>query len=369
MSVDHQVDTDRIELILGSDLSLELFHRISHELSVQVEPDGGDVTGLGFRQDASSTSDLEITHREFEARTKVCELADGFESAIRRLTYAFLGRMEQVGIRPLGRASNPPPQLVQLAEAEAISALHDQCVHLGQVKAGLDDRGGHQHVVFTVPEVIHDLFELTLTHLAVSDRDLGIGHEFPESHYCVVDRLHPIVHVIHLTFAQHLSANRGRDSLLIERPHISEDRVSVLWRCSDVRHISYPRQGHLESPGYRCCRECENVHACAEFTKCILCLDPESLLLVDDDKAEVRELEVAREQPVGSHDDVDRAVSYPLHYLVLLSCCQEPGQHLDLDGVRRKPIRKVHIVLLCQKCGRHEHHDLLPILDRFEHRT
>ena len=68
-------------------------------------------------------------------------------------------------------------------------------------------------------------------------------------------------------------------------------------------------------------------------------------------------------------DDVNRAVSDPLHDLPLLSGRQEPGQHLDSDGVRREPLLEVHKVLLGKERRRHEHHDLLPILDRLEHGT
>ena len=38
----------------------------------------------------------------------------------------------------------------------------------------------------------------------------------------------------------------------------------------------------------------------------------EALLLVDDQQAEVLELDVAGQQPVGADDDVDRAVGQPV---------------------------------------------------------
>ena len=46
MCIDHQVDPDRLRLVLGHNLALELSDGIGDELRVQVEPDCGDVAGL-----------------------------------------------------------------------------------------------------------------------------------------------------------------------------------------------------------------------------------------------------------------------------------------------------------------------------------
>ena len=63
-----------------------------------------------------------------------------------------------------------------------------------------------------------------------------------------------------------------------------------------------------------------------------LVLHAEALLLVDDDKAEVMELHVLGQQPMGAHHDVHTARLQAPEGLLLLFCGAEAGHHLHLHG-------------------------------------
>ena len=56
-------------------------------------------------------------------------------------------------------------------------------------------------------------------------------------------------------------------------------------------------------------RQRQDVDLGAELLEPLLVRDAEALLLVDDDQAEVAELDVLRQQPVRADDEVDRAVA------------------------------------------------------------
>ena len=128
----------------------------------------------------------------------------------------------------------------------------------------------------------------------MGDCDPGIRYEFLEPYHRVVYRLHAVVHVVDLTLAQHLPADRCGYRILIRWPHVGQDRMPVLWWGPDARDVPYPGQSHLERSRYRRRGERQDINTRTQLTKCIFRLDTESLLLIDHDKAEPGELEIAR---------------------------------------------------------------------------
>ena len=82
-----------------------------------------------------SPTDLEVAHGDLEAAAKVGVLADGAKALVRRLGEHLVMRVEQVRVGTLTRATDPTAQLVELAEAEKISAGHHQRVDAGHVDA------------------------------------------------------------------------------------------------------------------------------------------------------------------------------------------------------------------------------------------
>jgi hypothetical protein len=88
--------------------------------------------------------------------------------------------MEEVGVGAAATAADTAAQLVHLAEAEQIGALDHEGVHRGHVDAALDDGGAHEDVEVALPEVEHHLLEAAFVHLAVGDRDAGLGHELAQ---------------------------------------------------------------------------------------------------------------------------------------------------------------------------------------------
>ena len=82
----------------------------------------------------------------------------------------------RVALRPTRAA-----QLIQLRQPEAMRAVDDERVGVGDVQARLDDRRAHQHVELAFGEREHRLLELVLGHLAMRDGDPRLGHQLVAS--------------------------------------------------------------------------------------------------------------------------------------------------------------------------------------------
>ena len=127
-----------------------------------------------------------------------------------------------------------------------------------------------------------------------------------------LDRLDPVVHVEDLALAQQLAPDRGGDLLLVVGADERQDRVPLLRRRRERRHLADAGDRHLERARDRRRAHREDVDVGPQLLELLLVLDAEALLLVDDDQAEVLEPHLAREQPVGADDDVDGAVAQAL---------------------------------------------------------
>ena len=127
-----------------------------------------------------------------------------------------------------------------------------------------------------------------------------------------------------------------------------------------------PASARLSVRGIGVARERQHVHRGPQLLEPLLRRDPEPLLLVHHDQAQVLERDVLRQQPVRPDDDVHAARREPRDRRLLLLRAHEPRQQLDGERERREPLRERGEVLPCQHGRRHEDRDLLAVLGRLE---
>ena len=233
-------------------------------------------------------------------------------------------------------------------------------------RPGLHDRGADQHVEALLPEVEHHLLELVLAHLAVGRRDPRLGHELLDLVGGLLDRLHPVVDVEHLTVTEQLAAYGGGDLAVLVGADVGEHRVPLLRRRRDRRHLADAGDRHLQGARDRRRGHGEDVDAGAQRLHLLLVLDAEALLLIDDDQAEVLDLDVAVEQPVGADHDVDAAVGQPFDDLARLLVALEPAQRPQRHREAAHPLGEGRVVLGDEQRRRHQHRHLLALLHRLE---
>ena len=96
-------------------------------------------------------------------------------------------------------------------------------------------------------------------------------------------------------------------------------------------------------------RQREHVDVDLQLLHRLLGLHAEALLLVDDQQAEVLELDAVLQQAVGADDAVDLAAGQPVDHPLGLLVGQEAAEHLDADRVAGEAVGERVAVLRGQQ--------------------
>ena len=225
----------------------------------------------------------------------------------RGLGQGLVARVEEVRVGAFAASPHAPAQLVELGQTEGVGTINDERVRVGDVQAGLDDGRAHEDIKLVVPEVLDDGLELVLVHLAVSGAHARLGDQLGDVGRDRGDRVNPVVHVEDLTIAQELAADRGADLRIRVGADKGQDRLSLLGRSLEDRHLADAGDRHLEGTRDRCGGHRQDVHVGAQGLEGLLVFDAEALLLVDDDQAELLEGDGAGQQRVCADHQVDFA--------------------------------------------------------------
>ena len=95
-------------------------------------------------EDVAGAADLQVPQGNAEARAELGEFPDGAEPLLGGLGENLVLPDGEVGVGLLGGTADPAPQLVELAQAEAVRVEDDQGVGGGDVQTALDDGGARR---------------------------------------------------------------------------------------------------------------------------------------------------------------------------------------------------------------------------------
>ena len=104
------------------------------------------------------------------------------------------------------------------------------------------------------------------------------------------------MHVVDLPAARELAPDGVGDDAPVMLEHICLHRLAVDGRDLDGRHVADARKRHVERSGDGRCRERQRVDLTGELLELFLVRYAEALLLVDDEKAQVLEVQVLLQQ-------------------------------------------------------------------------
>ena len=293
-------------------------------------------------------------------------LRHGLQPLPRRGTQNRVLRKDEIGVGPPVEPAHPPPELVQVGEAEGFGLPHDERIGVRDVDAGLDDRGRHQDIQPPLDKGHHHLLQLRFGQLPVGHADAGLRHEVGEPPGNLVDIVHPIVHDVYLSAARKLPPDPLPHRRLALLHDVRLDRVPVLGRGGDEREVPRPDESQVERPGNRRSGERQHVHLCAPLLEPLLVLHAEALLLVHDQEAQRLEADIAGKEPVRPHDDVAASLEQRLENLALLGLGLKAGEHLGADREALKPSGERPVVLVGQDGGRDEDRRLPLVHHRLE---
>ena len=275
---------------------------------VHLEADGLDVAGLFAAEHVACAAEFEVEGGDLEAGAEVGEFLECGEAAAGDFGQFGLRRDEQVGVGAAVAAAYAAAELIELAEAVAVGAVDDDGVGERDVEAVFDDAGGDEHVVLVVHEGEHDALELGLGELAVADDDAGLRDQFADLCGEVVDGFDAVVDEVDLAAAFELHLDGGADELLVELGDDGLDGHAVFGRRLDDGHVAQADERHVQRARDGRGGHGEHVDLRAHLLQALFVADAEALLFVDDEEAEVLELEVLGEDAVGADEDVDLAV-------------------------------------------------------------
>ena len=166
-----------------------------------------------------------------------------------------------------------------------------------------------------------------------------------------------------LAAALGLPLERMLDELLVVLPHVRPDRTTPLGRGLDHRDVAETGERHVQRARNRRRAQRKHVDLQAELAQQLLLRDAEALFLVDDDEAEIRRDDVAREDAVGADEDVHLARREVGERALHVGRAAEPRHHLAHDreiGVALS--ERVPVLLREDRRGRQ--HERLPPVER-----
>ena len=293
----------------GSDhAGLEVEDRLLQHRLIELEADFLDVAGLLLAEQIAGAADIEVVRGQLEARAQRFQRLQHLQPPLGLRGDLLLRRQREQRIGPQFRAPHPAAQLIELRQPEHVGAVHDQRVGGRDIEPGLDDRGREQDVVFAVVERRHDVFDHGRRHLAVGDRDLHLRHVLVEEILDAGEVLDPRHHVERLPAAIAFAQQRLADHQGIVRRHEGAHREAIDRGRGDDREIAHAGQRQLQRARDRRGAQRQHMHLRTQLLQPFLVADAKVLLLVDDQKAEIPELDRLAEQRMGADHDIDIAV-------------------------------------------------------------
>ena len=136
--------------------------------------------------------------------------------------------------------------------------------------------------------------------------------------------------VVDLAATQGLAQDRLLDHADVMFAHKGLDRQAPRRRGGDDGQIAHSAEGHVQGARYRRRRQRQYVDLGAHGLDSLFLLDPEAVLLVDNQQAQVLELEGAMQQFVGADEDVDLAALNLAGHGALLGRAAKAGDHFHL---------------------------------------
>ena len=356
--IGRQVNAHARRLHAGVVIAARLGHGLAQHLRKQVKAHARQVTVLLGAHQRAGAANLQVAHGDTHAAAQVLELGKCSQARRGLLGERQLAREHKVRVGLRGRATHTALELVELCQTQALRVLDDERVGGRVVDAALHDGRGDEHIDLFGRELDHHVLDLARAHLAVRHAHARLGRGLVHACHSVIDGLDAVGHVVHLSAATHLQANRRAHHVGVVLPHVHDHGAAPSRRRGNQAHIAHAARGHLHGTRDGRGRKREHVNLLAQVLELLLVLHAKALLLVNDHQAQVLGVHIGRKQAVRADKHIDRALGKRLECALLLRRRTEAAEHLDLQAKRGKALKERLVVLLGQNGRGAEHHDL-----------
>ena len=220
--VGRQVDAHARRLHAGIVVAARLGHGLSQHLRKQVKTHTRQVAVLLGAHKRAGAADLQVAHGDAHAAAQVLEFGKRGQARRCLLGERQLTREHKVRVGLRGRAAHTALELVELRQAQALRVLDDERVGGRVVDAAFHDGRGNKHVNLLGRELDHHVLDLARAHLAVRHAHARLGRGLVHARHGIVDGLDAVGHVVNLTAAAHLQANRCAHHIGVVLPHVHD---------------------------------------------------------------------------------------------------------------------------------------------------
>ena len=356
--VGRQINTHARRLHAGVVIAARLGHGLAQHLRKQVKAHARQVAVLLSAHQRTGAANLQVAHGDTHAAAQVLELGKCSQARRGLLGERQLAREHKVRVGLRGRATHTALELVELCQTQALRVLDDERVGGRVVDAALHDGRGDEHIDLFGRELDHHVLDLARAHLAVRHAHARLGRGLVHARHGVVDGLDAVGHVVHLSAATHLQANRRAHHVGVVLPHVHDHGAAPSRRRGNQAHIAHAARGHLHGTRDGRGRKREHVNLLAQVLELLLVLHAKALLLVNDHQAQVLGVHIGRKQAMRADEHINRALGKRLECALLLRRRAKAAEHLDLKAKRGKAFKERLVVLLGQNGRGAEHHDL-----------
>ena len=315
------------------------------------------------------TANLQVSHGDAHTAAQVLELGESGETCRGLLGERKLAREHEVRVRLGCRTTDTALELIELRQAQALRVLDDEGVRARVVDSALHDGGGDEHVDLLGGELHHHILDLARAHLTVRHSDARLRRRLEHALDGVVDGLHAVGHVVDLAATPNLQTNSRAHHIRVVLTHMHGNRAAPRRRRGNETHVADATHGHLHGAWDGRRRKREHVDLLAHVFKLLLMLDAETLLLVDDDQAELMRVHIGREQAMCADEHVDLTLGKRGQRTALLRGRAEARKHLDLHAKGREALEERLVMLLGENRRGAQDHDLTPTVDTLERGT
>ena len=170
---------------------------------------------------------------------------------------------------------------------------------------------------------MHDFLERPLLHLSVCICHIRIRHQSCHPIRNILDSVHPVINIIHLSVSSKLTFNRLTDNLVVMFHHKSLYRQTVYRRLIQYTHITDAHKAHMQGSRNRRCCQGQHIDIILHMLDALLMRYAKALLLIHYQKPQTLETDVLRQQAMRSDQDIYPALRRIGNNLLLLRCRTE----------------------------------------------
>ena len=143
-------------------------------------------------------------------------------------------------------------------------------------------------------------------------------HQLTQLSSGAVQRINPVVNIIRLTAAVQLTAQRLRNNPRVMLQDIGFHRAALKRRLFNGGHITKPAHRHTQRSRNGRCRKREHIDADKILFQLLFMFHTETLLFVDDDKAQIFKMHAFLQKLVRSNHQINRTVGQSFQHRLLL---------------------------------------------------